>query len=139
MKKYILKTILIMVTFGFISCKNSENERYKNQLHIHELDISEIEKSNLEIDKEILKINQEMDEKTELANKLQSIYEDEIQPKLFRTQEEKDYELAKIRQSYNNTTTYIDTLNFKIKELQKTQNENIEKITDLRNEIEFLI
>lgn len=132
--KSVLKTTSLFLLFSFISCNNSENEKLKNELHSNEQYISEIEKNNLEIDLEVTKLNQEVEEKLELADKLRSIYEDEIKPKLFRTQEEKDYELLRINQSYENTISTVDSIKNKINELQKVQTENAEKITEIQNQ-----
>lgn len=132
--KSVLKTTSLFLLFSFISCNNSENEKLKNELHSNEQYISEIEKNNLEIDLEVTKLNQEVEEKLELADKLRIIYEDEIKPKLFRTQEEKDYELLRINQGYENTISTVDSIKNKINELQKVQKENTVKITELQNQ-----
>ncbi|MCQ4141619.1 hypothetical protein [Chryseobacterium sp. EO14] len=112
-------------------CNHSEIEKLSNKIQSNRNNISDLEKSNLEIDVQVEKLNHDLANKLSIESDLKEEYEKKMQPVLFRTQEEKDYELSNISQRYNEIETETDSIHIRIKNLQDIQIENRTLIEEL--------
>ncbi|MCY1660941.1 hypothetical protein [Chryseobacterium sp. SL1] len=112
-------------------CNQSEIEKLSNEIQSNKNNISDLEKSNLEIDVQVEKLNHDLANKLSIESDLKEEYEKKMQPVLFRTQQEKDYELSNISQRYNEIESETDSIRVKMKNLQDIQIENRTLIEEL--------
>ncbi len=118
----------LLLSFG---CNQSEIEKLSNEIQSNKNNISDLEKSNLEIDIQVEKLNHDLANKLSIESDLKEEYEKKMQPVLFRTQEEKNYELSNISQRYNEIESETDSIRVKMKNLQDIQIENRTLIEEL--------
>jgi len=138
MKNNFLSVLAFILLFLLFGCNQSEIKKLSNEIQSNKNYISELEKSNLEIDVQVEKLNYDLRTKLSIGSDLKEEYEEKMHPVLFRTPEEKEYELSNIQQRYNEIMTETDSIDIQMKNLQDVQIENRNKIEELENSNENL-